>query len=102
MRPRSDATTKCTYVLSLEYNQVMEANTSIRPNGSLPDRIEMVDDKMAEVLRKKSPLDRLRIGASIWESARIFLGAHLGKTHPEWSEAEIQREINRRFLNAAP
>jgi hypothetical protein len=53
-------------------------------------------------LRKKSPLDRVRIGASIWESARVFLGAHLRKTHPQWSEAEILQEINRRFLHANP
>lgn len=73
-----------------------------RPNGTLPVRIEMVDDRMAEILKSKSPLDRLRIGFSLWESARALLSAHLGRSHPEWDEAAIQREISRRFLNAAP
>ena len=76
--------------------------TSQRPNGSLPATIEMVDDRMAEVLSAKSPLDRLQIGFALWESARVFLQAHLGKTHPEWDEETVQREISRRFLNAAP
>ncbi len=68
---------------------------------TLPDRIEMVDDRMAEILRSKSPFDRLQIGFSLWQSARAFLSAHLGKTHPEWDKAEIQKEISQRFLNAA-
>jgi len=85
-----------------EYDSDMNLNASPNVGGVLPDRIEMIDDRMAEVLRKKSPLDRLRIGFSLWESARAVMGAHLGKLHPEWSEAEIQREVSRRLLNAAP
>jgi len=73
-----------------------------RPNGTLPVRIEMLDDRIAAILKSKSPLDRLRIGFSLWESARTLLSAHLGRSHPGWDEAAIQREISRRFLHAAP
>jgi len=32
-------------------------------------QIEVIDDIMAEVLRHKTPAERLRIGFNLWESA---------------------------------
>lgn len=79
----------------------MKADPLFRLAGMLPDHIEVVDDRIAEILRKKSPAERLQIGFSLWESARDFLRAHLASIHPDWDETEIEREISRRFLDAA-
>ncbi len=46
-------------------------------------QIEVVDDAMAEVLRRKTPAERIRIGFNLWISARNMLMTHLKKTHPE-------------------
>ena len=41
-----------------------------------PGQIEVVDDKMAEILRQKSPAERIRIGFMLWTSAHDMLMAH--------------------------
>jgi len=62
-------------------------------------QIEVVDDAMVEVLRKKSPAERIRVGFTLWESARDMLVFHLRKTHPEWDEKRVQQEVAGRFLH---
>ena len=60
-------------------------------------QIEVVDDEMAEVLRRKTPAERIRIGFSLWTSARNMLAAHLKSTHPEWNEEKRNREVTGRL-----
>lgn len=48
-----------------------------------PGRIEVVDEAMAEILRRKTPAERIRIGFTLWISARNMLRTHLKRTHPE-------------------
>jgi hypothetical protein len=62
-----------------------------------PGRIEMVDDVMAEILRKKTPAERIQIGFNLWTSARKMLTAHLKSTHPEWDEKQISQEVAKRL-----
>ena len=62
-----------------------------------PGRIEMVDDVMAEILRKKTPAERIQIGFNLWTSARKMLTAHLKSTHPEWNEKQISQEVAKRL-----
>ena len=64
-------------------------------------RIEVIDDQMAEVLRKKTPAERLRIGFNIWISTRRMLLSHISSTHPEWSREEVEHEVARRLLHGA-
>jgi hypothetical protein len=63
------------------------------------DQIEAVDDRIAEILRKKTPEERLRIGFEIWISARRMLFNHIRHIHPEWASLEIDKEVARRFLH---
>jgi hypothetical protein len=56
-------------------------------------RIEMVDDLMAQILRKKSPAERIEIGFKIWSAARKMLTAHLKSIHPEWDDLQISQEV---------
>jgi hypothetical protein len=64
-------------------------------------QIEIVDDVMAGVLRLKTPAERIRIGVTMWESARKMLITHLSKTHPDWDAARLSREVSRRLSRGA-
>ena len=63
-----------------------------------PGQIEVVDDAMAEVLRRKEPWERIAIGFNLWISASKMLTAHLSASHPDWSEEPVRREVARRML----
>jgi RNA:NAD 2'-phosphotransferase (TPT1/KptA family) len=60
-------------------------------------QIEVVDDTMAEILRHKTPAERIRIGFTLWTSARNMLMTHLKKTHPEWNNDRVEKEVARRL-----
>ena len=62
-----------------------------------PGQIEVMDDTLAEVLRRKTPAERIKIGFGLWTSARDMLLAYLKKTHPEWSIEMVEKEIARRL-----
>ena len=64
-------------------------------------QIEVVDNIMAEVLRHKTPAERLHISFNLWESSYRMLKAHLGKTHPEWDTQQLEKELARRFSHGA-
>ncbi len=66
-----------------------------------PGQIEVMDDIMAEVLRHKTPAERIRIGFMLWTSVHDMLMVHLGKTHPEWSHEELEKEVTRRLSHGA-
>ncbi|MEX0702561.1 MAG: hypothetical protein WD069_10745 [Planctomycetales bacterium] len=66
-----------------------------------PRRIELVDPMMVEVLRAKTPAERLAIAASLWRHAQRMTATALRREHPEWSDAEIQRETARRLSHGA-
>ena len=57
----------------------------------------MIDDALAEVLRRKTPAERIKIGFGLWTSARDMLLASLKKTHPEWSIEMVEKEVARRL-----
>ena len=60
-------------------------------------RIEVMDDVMAEVLRQKTPAERIEIGFSLLRSAQRMLRVHLASTHPDWDERRLRREVARRL-----
>jgi len=60
-------------------------------------QIEVVDDAMAEVLRRKTPAERISIGFNIWISVWDMLMVFLKTTHPDWSEEVIKQEVIRRL-----
>lgn len=64
-------------------------------------QIEVLDDSMAEVLKKKQPAERIRIGFDIWTSAHDMLTVHIRETHPDWDGERVDREVARRFLHGA-
>ena len=62
-----------------------------------PRQIEVMDDVMAEILRQKTPAERIQIGFNLWTSARKMLTAHLKSTHPDWDEKQISQEVAKRL-----
>ncbi len=64
-------------------------------------QIEVLDDAVAEILRLKTPGERLKIAFDMWESVRKMLMNHLAKSHPEWDESTICREVARRMSHGA-
>lgn len=66
-----------------------------------PGQIEVVDDLMADVLRGKTAAERIRIAFEIWISTRNMLLVHLRKTHPDWNDARVNKEVARRLSRGA-
>jgi hypothetical protein len=64
-------------------------------------QIEVLDEAMAEILRQKTPAERIKIGFNMWVSAHKMLTFHLKTTHPNWNIENIQKEVARRFLHGA-
>jgi hypothetical protein len=64
-----------------------------------PGQIEVVDDITAEILRHKTPAERLAIAFNLWTSTRDMLRAHLKRTHPEWDDEMVNREVAKRLLH---
>jgi hypothetical protein len=56
---------------------------------------------MAEVLRRKTPAERISIADNLWESAYNMLLSHIGKTHPEWDSGRLKKEVARRLSHGA-
>jgi hypothetical protein len=66
-----------------------------------PRHIEVVDERMAEILRRKSGAERLRIAFGLFSSARRMLLSMLRTEHPDWSEEQVIAEAARRLSHGA-
>jgi hypothetical protein len=66
-----------------------------------PDQIEVMDDAMAEVYRRKSSAERLVVAHGMWRYARLRLLAAVKWQHPEWDDDAIAREVGRRMLHGS-
>jgi hypothetical protein len=64
-------------------------------------QIEVVEDVIAEIYRKKTPLERLKIAFGLWRSARIQLFNCIKSLHPDWNERQIQQEVVRRISHGS-
>ncbi len=63
--------------------------------------VEVMDDDMAEILREKTPAQRLEIAFAMWRSTRGMLVNLLASRHPEWSPEEVETEASRRLSHGA-
>ena len=59
--------------------------------------VEVMDPMMVEVMRSKTPAERLAITFRMWESARVMVLANVRRQNPDWSEDEIEREVATRM-----
>ena len=63
--------------------------------------IDVVDDDVAEVLRRKTPGERLQMTAEANDTARAMAAGGIRYRHPGWTEERVQFEVARRMLDAA-
>lgn len=61
-----------------------------------PRNIEVIDNDLAEVLRKKTPAERIAMVAAANRTARRLAAAGVRHEHPDWSEAQVHAEVLRR------
>jgi hypothetical protein len=64
-------------------------------------QIEVVDDMVADILRRKTPGERIQIACDLWVSIHRMLTTHLRETHPEWNSKEVEQEVARRLSHGA-
>ena len=62
-----------------------------------PGQIEVLDDAMVEVLRRKTPTERIQTGFGIFTSVCSMLTSHLKSTHPEWNTERVKQEVAKRI-----
>jgi hypothetical protein len=62
--------------------------------------IEVVDDAMADSLRRKTPAQRLSLALDMWRCARDRLQHMLRTQHPDWTEDQLRAEFRRRMLGS--
>jgi hypothetical protein len=66
---------------------------------SVPKRrpcVELLDDAMVEVLRRKTPAERVAMVFDAEQTMRLMLEANLHWRHPDWDAEHVAREIARR------
>lgn len=64
-----------------------------------PGQIEVVDDAVAEVLRRKTPAERVAMIAGSQRTARLILKSAIRRRHSDWSDVQLDREVAARLLN---
>ena len=67
----------------------------------LPNQIEMIDDQMAEIIKQKSPAERLAIAHSMWRMARDTMRSFIAQQNPNWTSEQIDREVASRISHGA-
>jgi Rv0078B-related antitoxin len=64
-------------------------------------QIEVVDEAVAAVLRRKTPAERIAMAAAAHRTAREMLTAQISAKHPDWTDEDVQREVARRLTRGA-
>ena len=63
-----------------------------------PGQIEVGDDAVAEILRRKTPAQRVELAMAANRMMRLRIEGHLRTVHSDWDDSAIQAEIARRML----
>lgn len=66
-----------------------------------PRRIEVIDDKTAEILRRMTPAQKLAQLDSMVSDAREMVTCVLRSQHPEWTPEQLRAEVRRRISHGA-
>jgi hypothetical protein len=61
----------------------------------------MVDDAIAQILRRKSIAEKLRMVASGWPLLRAMYASQVRRAHPDWDEKAVQTETSRRMSHGS-
>ena len=61
-------------------------------------QIEVVDDAVVEILRRKTPAERVEMALAANRLIRLRIAGHLRTLHPDWDDGRIQADVARRML----
>lgn len=64
--------------------------------------VEILEPMMVEVFRKMTPGKKLSQAFGMWDCAMLVMTGGIRHDHPDWSPAEIHREILRRLGRSVP
>lgn len=60
-------------------------------------QIEVVDDAVAAILRKKTPAQRVAMVFDCNATMRKMVAGRLRARHPDWSDSQIQQAVAQRM-----
>jgi hypothetical protein len=60
-------------------------------------QIEVVDDDVAEILRRKTAAERLEMAFAANRLMRQIIEGAIRTWHPDWPDDEVRREVARRM-----
>ena len=63
--------------------------------------IEILDESIVEVLRRKTPTERVAMIFAANRTMRLRLEGHLRTRHPDWDNQTVMQEIARRMSRGA-
>ena len=66
-----------------------------------PLRIEVINDQMAEILRAKTPVEKVAMICAANRTARFLATAGVRHQHPDWTETQIKSEVIKRVCGGA-
>lgn len=64
-------------------------------------QIEVVDDAVAEILRRMTPAQRVAMILRLNRRLRIAVEGNIRSCHPDWDDAQVRAEVLRRFHDGA-
>lgn len=62
-----------------------------------PRRIEVMDDQVAEIMRRKTPADALAMLDEMWEFGWSIVEAGVRRDYPGWDDNQVRRETAQRM-----
>lgn len=61
-------------------------------------RIEVVDETIAQILRKKTIAERVAVIGEANRAMRLLIEGGIRTQHQSWSDEQVKREVARRML----
>jgi len=60
-------------------------------------QIEVLDEALAAVLRRKTPAEKVQMIAAAHRTARQLIRAGVRHQHPDWDDVRVEAEVLRRL-----
>ncbi len=67
----------------------------------MPEKVEVVSDEVASVLRRMSGAEKIRMVAGGWPLLRAMHACQVRRDHPDWVEELVQAETSRRMAHGS-
>lgn len=62
-------------------------------------RIRVIDDATVEMLRKKTPAEKIAMCFELNRLFRLRLHKHYQRLHPDWDEKQVLRAVAQKWLS---